>query len=430
MPTRSPGEILSGQEPHTISDVRRCQLFFLLVQRRSRRALTPLLTTAADAITTPSLRQLAAISRATLNDDVFGEDRATAQLERHMAAVCGRDAAAFVISGTMANQLAVGALLGHQRAGAVGPRGVLADASAHVVNFEAGGLAALSGATVLPVRPTNGLYLTVADVTEHAKIEPENDGGSDNDDDDSDGLPLTDCPTRIVSLENTVHGNVVPIRELRALKEWASSRGVLVHIDGARAWHAVASRKGTSGGTLADMAACADAMTLSFAKGIGAPIGAVVVGSAAVIRRVKRLRQSIGGGVRKMGVLAAAAREALLENFGPESVDVRGVFGHAHDMAAAVSRMWTDRGGRLSRPTETNMVWLDLASAGVTADALNQMGIQSGILLAGPRIVLHYQICPKALESLEQVFEKILVHRQLKADAGLNGFAVRSKACV
>ncbi|KAL2199310.1 pyridoxal phosphate-dependent transferase [Corynascus similis CBS 632.67] len=366
----------------------------------------------SDAITTPSLRQLAAISRATLNDDVFGEDRATAQLERHMAAVCGSDAAAFVISGTMANQLALGALLGHQRAGAVGPRGVLADASAHVVNFEAGGLAALSGATVLPVQPTNGLYLTVADVMEHAK------------------LPLTDCPTRIVSLENTVHGNVIPIRELRALKEWASSRGVLVHIDGARAWHAVASKKGTSGGTLADIAACADAMTLSFAKGIGAPIGAVVVGSAAVIRRVKRLRQSIGGGVRKMGVLAAAAREALLENFGPENVGVRGVFGHAHDMAAAVSRMWTDRGGRLSRPTETNMVWLDLASAGVTADALNQMGIQSGILLAGPRIVLHYQICSKALASLEQVFERILVHRQLEADAGPNGFAVRSKACV
>ncbi|KAK4121269.1 hypothetical protein N657DRAFT_665561 [Parathielavia appendiculata] len=345
-----------------------------------------------DAITTPSIRQLAAISRATLNDDVFSEDATTAQLERHMAAVCGCDAAAFVVSGTMANQLAIGALLCRYAR----PNGVLADASAHVVNFEAGGLAALSGATVQPVRPANGqgrgLYLTAADLTAHAR-----------------------CPTRVVSLENTAHGNVVPLGELRAVREWASRRGVMVHIDGARVWDAVASSSGgRAGGTLAEIAACADAMTLSFSKGIGAPIGAVVVGSSAVIRRVKRLRQSIGGGVRKMGVLAAAAREALLENFGPGDVDVRGVLGAVHGMAAAVARMWTDRGGRLLRPTETNMVWLDLASAGVTAEMLNAVGTRSGILISAPRIVLHHQICATALASLEQVFDAVLSLRQLK----------------
>ncbi|KAH6853837.1 pyridoxal phosphate-dependent transferase [Chaetomium sp. MPI-CAGE-AT-0009] len=366
-----------------------------------------------DAITTPTLRQLSAIGRATLNDDVFGEDQTTSALERQMAAVCGREAAAFAVSGTMANQLALGALgaLCQQR-----PHGVLADASAHVVGSEAGGLASLSGATVQAVRPANGLYLTVADLAAHAKMDGEGEG-------DEGLLPWTACPTRVVSLENTAHGNVIPLAELRAIREWTASRGVLVHIDGARVWDAVASGRA---GTLAEIAACADVLTLSFSKGIGAPIGAVVVGSGAVIRRIKRLRQSIGGGVRKTGLLAAAAREAVLENFGPGDVDVVGVFSVTHGMAAAVARMWTDRGGKLLRPTETNMAWLDLASAGVTAETLNGMGMRNGILIAAPRIVLHHQICAKALVSLEQVFDDVLVRRLPEGVDRLGGFGVRT----
>ncbi|KAK3300452.1 pyridoxal phosphate-dependent transferase [Chaetomium fimeti] len=367
-----------------------------------------------DAITTPTLRQLAAIGRATLNDDVFGEDQTTTALERQMAATCGREAAAFAVSGTMANQLALGALC-QQR-----PYGVLADASAHVVGFEAGGLASLSGATMQPVRPANGLHLTVGDLEVHARVDEEGGEGEL-------GLPWTACPTRVVSLENTAHGNVIPLAELRAIREWTAQRGVLVHIDGARVWDAVASGRA---GTLAEIAACADVLTLSFSKGIGAPIGAVVVGSGAVIRRIKRLRQSIGGGVRKTGLLAAAVREAVLENFGPGDVDVGGVFSVTHDMAAAVTRMWTDRGGKLLRPSETNMAWLDLASAGVTAETLNGMGMRNGILIAAPRIVLHHQICAKALVSLEQVFDDILVRRKVEGADGPGAFGLRSKGCV
>jgi threonine aldolase len=335
-----------------------------------------------------------------------------------MATVCGREAAAFVMSGTMANQLALGALgaLCQQR-----PYGVLADATAHVVCNEAGGLASLSGGTVVPVRPgANGLYLTVGDIERSARLDYDEGGDGD--------LPWTACPTKVVSLEDTAHGNVIPLAELRAIRGWTGRRGVLVHIDGARVWDAVAS--GRSAGTLAEIAACADALTLSFSKGIGAPIGAVVVGSAAVIRRIKRLRQSIGGGVRKTGFLAAAAREAVLENFGPGDVDARGVFSITHGMAAAVARMWTDRGGKLLRPAETNMAWLDLPSAGVTAETLNGMGMRHGILIAAPRIVLHHQISAKALMSLEQVFDDILVRRQIGAADGLGGLGVRSKGCV
>ncbi|KAK3356518.1 pyridoxal phosphate-dependent transferase [Lasiosphaeria hispida] len=358
-----------------------------------------------DAISTPSLRQLAAISRATLNDDVFGEDQTTTLFERRMADVCGQQAGAFVISGTMANQLALGALCQYA------PYAVLADASAHVVNFEAGGLAHLSGAMVQPVQPSNGVHLTAEDVKRHAKVAPD--------------APFEACLTRVISLENTVHGNVIPLEDLRAIKDWAGKHDIMVHIDGARIWEAVACG---AAGTLAEIASCTDALTLSFAKGIGAPIGAMVVGTAEVIHRVKRLRQSIGGGVRKVGVLAAAAQEAVLENFGPGDVDSRGILRASHGMAEAVATMWTTRGGRLTRPTETNMVWLDLTSASLSPKALNDGGLLRGVLIAAPRIVLHHQICPEALASLEQVFVDVLVNKHNVVETSNN--SPPSKGCV
>ena len=339
----------------------------------------------------------------------------TAQLEREIAAACGREAAAFVVSCTMANQLALGALCGPT------PAAVLADASAHVVNFEAGGLAHLSGATVQAVAPANGLYLTLdGDIARHARVDSDSAAGR---------LGWEVCPTRVVSIEDTAHGTVVPLRELRELRAWATRHGVKVHVDGARVWDAVVAGTG-SGGSLADIAACADALTVSFAKGIGAPIGAAIVGPVDVICRVKRLRQSIGGGVRKFGVLAAAAREAMLENFGPGPLDARGVLRAAHGMAAAVARMWTSRGGKLLRPAETNMVWLDLAAAGVAAAAVNEAALRRGVLVSTPRIVLHHQICAKALASLEQVFEDVLVERNIEVMMPAGGAPLMSKGCV
>lgn len=321
----------------------------------------------------------------------------------------GRDAAAFVMSGTMANQLSLAALVSLSSSR---PCAVLASSSAHVATFESGGLAHLSGATIQPVAPANSRYLTADDLVRHATVDA---GGS---------LPWEVCPTGAVSLEDTAHGSVVPLRELRAIREWAVPRRVLVHIDGARIWDAVAA----GGGSLAEIAACTDTMTLSFAKGIGAPVGAAIVGDAEVVRRVKRLRQSIGGGVRKTGMLAAAAREAVLENFGPGIVDVRGVLKAAHDTAAGIAAMWTSRGGKLLRPTETNMVWLDLVSVGVTAKTLNAMAMRRGVLLAAPRVVVHPQIGSKALASLEQVFDDILDKEH--AATGLGEMGVPGKGCV
>jgi threonine aldolase len=475
-----------------------------------------------------------------------------------MAALCGQPAAAFVVSGTMANQLAL-AVLCSQHGG--GPsQGILADASSHVVNFEVGGLALLARAMVQPVVPSNGVYLRVEDVRRHAKI-------SKNEEESP--LPVEICPTSVVSLENTAHGNVVPVGELRAIKEWADANGVLVHIDGARIWHAVVAGEASSysssppslsqpsshassiaqpqaqpqpqsqtrnryqtqgsqsqnqpqngdrkdqhrnhnqNGTrqgeqmkqeqskeeeiknLKEITSLAKTTTLSLSKILSAPVGAVIVGPTQTIQQIKRLRQSIGGGVRKVGPLAAAAWEGVVENFGSfaftgtdtftdtfmdTGIDTDGDTGtgtgtgtgslihRVHEMAARVARMWVCRGGRLVRPVETNMVWLDLeislsgdlgggldtdSGSGsdmgselgfgeglkkgglvdkITESEMREMALERGILVSPPRIVLHHQICEEALLALEEVFEDVLVRRRrMGILSGGNG---SSKGCV
>ncbi|KAH8884636.1 beta-eliminating lyase [Thozetella sp. PMI_491] len=341
----------------------------------------------SDVVTTPSEGMLAAIANATLQDDVFREDQATLDFERAMADLCGHEDGAFVITGTMANQLALRALLGQP------PHAVLVDAQSHLVHFEAGGIAFLSGALVQAIRPRNGRYLVLEDVAQHAVRTDD----------------VHKCPTRAVSIENTAAGGVVPLAELKRIRAWAATHDIAVHMDGARLWEAVAA----GAGTVRDFAQCCDVLTLDFSKNLGAPMGAMVLGSAAlqvlpVINRLRRLRKGIGGGMRAAGVLAAAARQAVLENFGPGQTDTRGVLAQSHTLAQRAAQMWLGKGGRLSRPAETNMLWLDLRAAALSAEALNALGRKHGIRLDGKRLVFHHQICEAAMQRLNLVMTDAL----------------------
>jgi len=325
---------------------------------------------------------LEAIAQATLNDDVFCEDATTSGFEAEIAHLCGHEAAAFVISGTMANQLALRALL-HQP-----PHGVLADANAHIMSFEAGGLSYLSGAMAQPVAASNGLFLRVEDAERHAVVTDD----------------VHKCPTRVISVEQTSSGSVVPLWELRRLKAWAAARGIAVHMDGARVWEAVAA----SGHGVGDYARCCDVLTVDFSKNLGAPMGAMVVGPRDLVARLKRIRKGIGGGLRQAGVLAAAARQALRESFGCGPRDTRGVLGACHQAARRAARQWTSRGGGVLRPVETNIVWLDLKAAGIESGAWNEAGKRHGIRLDGKRLVLHHQIGEEALQKLDAVMDEVL----------------------
>ncbi|KND86750.1 Alanine racemase TOXG [Tolypocladium ophioglossoides CBS 100239] len=337
----------------------------------------------SDVVTTPSLAMLAAIANATLHDDVYCEDETTSTFERDMASLCGRESAAFVISGTMANQLAVRSLLDQP------PYAVLADAHAHIVHWEAGGVAHLSGAMVQSIRPLNGRYLTVLDAIKHAVITDD----------------VHKAPTRVISIENTTSGTVIPLTELQRLKKWATKNRVAVHMDGARLWEAVAA----SGNTVKEFAQCCDVLTLDFSKNLGAPMGAMVVGTASLIRRLKRIRKSIGGGMRQAGVLAAAAQQAVLENFPNGQVDTKGILKSSHKLAKRVELMWTEKGGKLLRAVETNMVWLDFGGSGVDTKKWNEAGKRHRIKLDGKRIVLHHQICEEAILRLGAVMDEFLM---------------------
>lgn len=325
---------------------------------------------------------LCAIARTTLNDDVYREDNATIGFEQEMADLCNHEAATFVISGTMANQLALRTLLWQP------PHAILADASAHIVHWEAGGISHFSGAMLQAVRPSNDLYLTLEDIQKSAVL-------SDD---------VHKCPTRIVSIENTSNGTIVPLEELRRVKSWATRSGIQVHIDGARLWEAIAA----GGGTLSEYAQCADLLTVDFSKGIGAPMGAMIIGSAESIKRLRRIRKSIGGGMRQSGVLVAAARQALLENFGMSQNDMRGVLKRSHSLASMIGKLWTQKGGKLVRPVNTNIVWLNLRASGITDSEWIRAGHRHGIKLMGNRVVTHYQISDEALLALTSAIIDIL----------------------
>lgn len=342
-----------------------------------------------DVITTPSLHQLRAIARTTLRDDVYREDPTTIALERHVVALCGAEAAAFCLSGTMANQLGLRALLDRAP-----PHAILASADAHIIHWEAGGPALLSGASVQGIRPRNGKHLALADVQKHALL--------------TDDVHKT--PTAVVSVEVPSGGNIMPLTELRDISAWCHERGVLLHMDGSRLWEAVAA----GAGSLSDYVRLCDAVCLDFSKSLGAPMGAVVVGSAALVHRVRRLRKAVGGGMRQAGVLAAAARAAIDEGFGsnewgePEQIKT---WTRVHDLAKAVGEMWTRRGGQLLRDVETNMVWVDLKGIGLDEKSWNETGKKFGVKLDGKRIVLHRQISDEAIERLDEIFENVLKPR-------------------
>lgn len=343
------------------------------------------LTALGDVVTTPTLPMLRSIIETTLHDDVYQEDPTTSSFENHVAELTGHSAGIFVLSGTMANQLSLRTLLSQP------PQAILCDARAHIIHWEAGGIASISGAMVQGVPPSNGEFLTLEDIQRKVVL-------SDD---------VHKCPTRVIALENTISGLIHPLSETQKICKWARQNGLKLHLDGARLWEAAAA----GAGSLRDYAQCFDSVALDFSKGLGAPMGAVVVGDSDFIARARRIRKSMGGGMRQAGVLSAAARAALDETFGPLFVDtdVGGKLGAVHNLAQRVADMWTRRGGKLRRRVQTNIVWLDLNSAGVVEEIFQAVGRKQGIKVDGCRIVLHYQISEEGIRRLGQTFDGILL---------------------
>jgi threonine aldolase len=331
----------------------------------------------SDVHTTPTASMLQAIQQCSLLDDVTMEDPTTLSLERFMADLAGKEDALLVLSGTMGNQVALRAHL------TAPPQAVLCDRRGHIINYEAGGVASLSQAMVQPIDARNGTYMTLEEVQQYAVI--------------SDDVHA--CPTRVISLENTLNGAIMPLSEVRRISAWARENAIIMHLDGARLWEAVAA----GAGTLKDFCAEFDSISLCFSKGLGAPIGSIIVGTKAFIKRSRWIRKSIGGGLRQAGVVAAPARVAVEETF------LGGKLAQSHENAKKIQNIWTELGGQLQYPVDTNMVWLDLDAHGIQVNHFIELADKYGVRVRGGRFVVHYQIGEEAIERLRKVFTEALM---------------------
>lgn len=244
----------------------------------------------SDTMTRPSPAMRRAMAEAEVGDDVFREDPTVNRLQERVADLLGREAALLVPSGTQGN---LSCLLAHEL-----PRGseVLLEASAHIINHEMNGITGITGLFPRPVTAANDGTLQPEEV--EAAIAPDD---------------PTLAPTRLLCLENSCNqagGTVYDRDRTEALCEMAHRRGLRVHLDGARLWNAATAL----GCTPAEAAGSVDSLSFCFSKGLGAPVGSIVVGSRDFIRNVRRYRQMCGGQMRQVGVLAAAAEVALDES--------------------------------------------------------------------------------------------------------------------
>ena len=330
----------------------------------------PTIDLRSDTVTRPTPAMRAAMAAAEVGDDVLGEDPTVNALQRQTAELLGKEAALFVPTGTMANQIAVGVHAGPGDE-------LLCDATAHVYVWEGGGIARLSGVTARPLNGDGGL-LTTADLVD--KVRPD-DGHY--------------ARTRLVCLENTHNrggGRVHPIDQVAAISAWACSQGLATHLDGARLWNAVAA----SGVPAADWASHFDTVSVCFSKGLGAPVGSALAGAAEALRKAHRLRKVFGGGMRQAGIIAAAALYALDHHVDRLADDHR----NAQVLARAVEQ--TDGLELEAGPVETNLVWVavdpSLGTAREVADRLRADGVLVSAL--GPQIL---RACTHLDVSEEQV---------------------------
>ncbi len=310
------------------------------------------------------------MAEAEVGDDVLGEDPTVNELERRTAELLGKEAALFVPSGTMANQIAVGVHAGPGEE-------LLCDPTSHVYVWEGGGIARLSGVTARTIEGDRGL-LRRADL--EGKIRPDN---------------CHYVRTRLVCLENTHNrggGRVYPIAQVAEIANWAHSNGLAMHCDGARLMNAVVA----SGVPAAEWARHFDTVSICFSKGLGAPVGSALTGPADLIREAHRLRKVFGGGMRQAGVIAAAALHALENHVDRLAQD----HANARILAEAVER--TEGLSLESGPVETNLVWIavdpKLGSAQAIADRLKTDGILVSAL--GPQVL---RACTHLDVSREQV---------------------------
>jgi threonine aldolase len=325
----------------------------------------------SDTVTRPGAAMRAAMAAAEVGDDVYGEDPTVARLERRLADDLGFEAGLFVPSGTQSNLCA---LLAHCQRGDE----YLVGMEAHTYKYEGGGAAVLGSIQPQPIPQAADGTLPL-DALERA-VKPDDPHFA---------------RTRLLALENTWHGRVLPQDYVSEAVAWARARGLGVHLDGARLFNA-AIANGVPARTLA---APFDSVSVCLSKGLGAPVGSVLVASAALIKAARRWRKMLGGGMRQAGILAAAGLYALDHHVARLADD----HARAARLAAGLDGIADIRViGQF-----TNMVFIEVAAERLRAlDAhLKAHDVRASIgYLPSVRLVTHLDIDDAAIERAIEVF--------------------------
>lgn len=334
----------------------------------------------SDTVTKPTAQMREAMFAAAVGDDVYGEDATVNELESLVAAYFGHEAAIFVPSGTMANQIAVRL---HCRPG----EELLAESTSHVILWEGGGAATLSGVSTQPIQGKYGL-LSLADL--EGSVRPED---------------IHSPQTRLLWLENTHNrggGRVQPFDEVAALCQWARQQHLACHLDGARLWNAIVAT-GTPGPRWGQLF---DTLSVCFSKGLGAPVGSALVGSSPLIQQARRYRKLFGGAMRQVGYLAAACRFAMEHHIQRLQDD----HANAEFLAQAIRR--TTRFNLEPETVDSNVVWMRVDPSFGTAKTVAKCFREQGVLVAplGDQLIrfcTHLDVNQQQCEQVSQVIKDL-----------------------
>ncbi|HSQ43354.1 MAG TPA: low-specificity L-threonine aldolase [Ginsengibacter sp.] len=330
----------------------------------------------SDTFTKPSQLMLEAMFRADVGDDVFGEDPSINNLETLAAEIFGMEAALFCPSGTMTNQIAIKC---HTQPGDE----VICDKLSHVYIYEGGGIAFNSGCQVKPIEGDRG-RITAKQVEN--SINP-----------DDFHKPVT----RLVSLENTANrggGSCYQFRNIMEIREVCLKNKLALHLDGARIFNAIVAMKENP----KDYGSTFDSISVCLSKGLGAPVGSVLLGNKNFIRKARRVRKVFGGGMRHAGYLAAAGIFALENNIQRLDID------HQHAKKIAEALLKKPFTGKMM-PVETNIIIFEV-TGNYTAKALAEAFKKHGILVMAisetqVRMVLHLDVTEKMVTDTIKVIE-------------------------
>lgn len=321
-----------------------------------QEAKAPMIDLRSDTVTQPSSAMRAAMAAADVGDDVYGEDPTVTRLEQTLAHMLGKPAALFVPSGTQSNLLALLTHCGRGDEYIVGQE-------AHTYRFEGGGAAVLGGIQPQPLTCEADGTLDLDLV--QSNIKPDD---------------FHFAKTRLLCLENTISGRVLPLDYIKAARNLCDKTGLQLHLDGARFFNASVEQNIEPKA----LAAPFHSVSVCLSKGLGAPVGSVLVGETEFIKQARRWRKMVGGGMRQAGIIAAGGLYALEHNVNRLATD--------HEHAARIATALREKFGDISIRQATNMVHLD-----IDMDVYRQLAAHlenADIRVGRPRWVFHLDVAP------------------------------------